>query len=197
MQHSIFHSPCLKNWVLTTAFNFQFVCVQQWFASCNIQYAGRKIHAPILKSLSTINGKLNVTFNNRLNYLQTIIWHKDIEIWMFQWIIKSLPDINWKWNVTFKNPLFATDKLRIKRCFNYQSFKMKSLKNWFNFQKQWFASCSIQFFVILMCEASMFHLNFIASCRRFEWLVLIFNMRKCAQEVGRSWSRGLIGFRKS
>ena len=147
----------------------------------------------ILKS-STINGKVNVTFINCSNYLQTIIWHKHIENWMFRSIIKSLPDINWKWKVTFKNPLFATDKLKIKRCFNYQFFKMKSLKNWSNF---WFASCSIQFFVILMCEPSMFHLNFVASCRRFEWLALIFNMQKCAQEVRRSSSRGLIGFRKS
>ena len=59
----------------------------------------------------------------------------------------------------------------------------------FNFQfvcvKQWLDSCNIQFFVILMCEPSPLHLNFVATCRRFERLPLIFNMRKCARKVGR------------
>ena len=59
----------------------------------------------------------------------------------------------------------------------------------FNFQfvcvKQWFASCNIQLFAILMCEPSPLHLNFVATCRRFKRLPLIFNMWKCARDVGR------------
>ena len=80
---------------------------------------------------------------------------------------------------------------RIDRWMQHSIFNVLYLKTWvlmtaFNFQfvvKQWFDSCSIH--AVLMCEPSLLHLNSVASCWRFEWLALIFNMQKCAREVGR------------
>ena len=73
--------------------------------------------------------------------------------------------------------------------FNLLYLKIWVLKTAFNFQfvcvEQWFDSCNIQFFTVLMCEPSLLHLNFVAPCRRFEWLALIFNMRKWARKVRR------------
>ena len=66
-------------------------------------------------------------------------------------------------------------------------FTLLYLKIWvlmtaFNFQ--FVRVNNIQLFTVLMCEPSLLRLNLVTSCLRFEWLVLIFNVWKCAWEVG-------------